>query len=58
MSPSHVTVKSSETRVTRGEEDVFVYSTHPDSHAIIESHYGQWDDVIAEASATSSKETS
>ena len=42
----------------RGEEDVFVYSTHPDSHTIIESHYGQWDDVIAEASATSSKETS
>ncbi|CAE7229426.1 unnamed protein product [Symbiodinium sp. CCMP2456] len=34
-------------RVHSGEEDVFVYSTHPDSHAIILSHYGQWDDVLA-----------
>ncbi|CAE7694365.1 unnamed protein product, partial [Symbiodinium pilosum] len=33
-------------RVHSGHEDVFVYSTHPDSHAIILSHYGQWGDVL------------
>ncbi|CAE7922461.1 unnamed protein product [Symbiodinium necroappetens] len=42
-------------RVHSGEEDVFVYSTHPDSHAIILSHYGQWDDVLVRSSAIGSR---
>ena len=42
-------------RALRGEEDVFVYSTHPDSHAIILSHYGQWDDVLVRSSAIGSR---
>ena len=45
-------------RALRGEEDVFVYSTHPDSHAIILSHYGQWDDVLVRSSAIGSREVS
>ena len=35
-----------------------MYSTHPDSHAIILSHYGQWDDVLVRSSATGCREVS
>ena len=28
--------------LTAGDENVFVFSTHPDSHAIIRAEYGRW----------------
>ena len=35
-----------------------MYSTHPDSHAIILSHYGQWDDVLVRSSAIGCRDVS
>ncbi|CAL1134868.1 unnamed protein product [Cladocopium goreaui] len=45
-------------RVESGEEAVFVFSPHPESHAIILQHYGNWPAVTAATSSDLERSTS
>ncbi|CAK8998158.1 Gliding motility-associated C-terminal domain-containing protein [Durusdinium trenchii] len=45
-------------RVQSGAEEVFVFSPHPESHAIILEHYGNWPAVYATTSSDLSRSTS